>query len=631
MKRTHPKKWLLWSLVIIFLFTCIPVQAGEEGVVTGSVVNIRKGPGTSYGVVAKTEAGQQFTVLEKSGSWLRIRLHNGAEGWISKDYVNTMTVLKKVTVSGKSVNLRKGPGTGYAKIGQVQTGQSLAVLEAKNDWYRVLVPGLGQAWIAAWLTQEEKSPQTGTPPSSGDGGTGYVMVTVNVLNVRSGPGTNYPILTKIGLHEKHAVLAQQDGWFKIKVGDLQGWVSGDHVQPADPPPQSGSPAPAQPPAASEVVAVTGSVVNIRHQPVDNAPVIAKVYSGDRLAVIGRQGDWLQIRLSDGKTGWIAAWLTEPASGEPSSRGYVQESEVLIAPIADGKTFKVVDSAGRPVLKLEGWANSEYRTRIKDSNTLVVELDGSTERNYQGKITRLGISAVKIYPQDSKCMIELTFTYAPTQSVVYDEASKVTRIQVGAVLAKGLSGKVIVLDPGHASVQPGGWLDPGAIGKKTGIKEKDINLGIALKLKSLLEQAGARVIMTHTGQTEFTLAERAWLANNNNADIFVSIHSNYNQGNKVQGHTTYYYAPSSDPVLNAQRYSRQKLATLVQRELVKSAGRNDMGALQERFAVLRETRVPSILVETAFLSDPTEEKLLGTDAFRQKVATGIFNGIRAYFE
>lgn len=541
-------------MVIVFLFTCIPVQAGEEGVVTGSVVNIRKGPGTSYGVVTKTKAGQQFAVLEDSGGWLRVRLHNGTEGWISKDYVNVMSAE-------------------------------------------------------------------------------YVMVTVNVLNVRSGPGTNYAIVTKIGLNELRAVVARQGGWYKIQVGDLQGWVSGEYVRPTDPPPQTGPPVPAQPPApaASDVVAVTGSVVNIRHQPGENAPVVAKVYSGDRLAVTARQGDWLQIRLSDGKTGWIAAWLTEPASGEASSRGYIQEAEVLIAPIAAGKTFKVIDSGGRPMLKLEGWANTEYKTRTTGTNTLVLELNGRTERNYQGKISRLGISAIKIYPQADKCIIELTFAYAPTQSIVYDSASKMTRIQVGAVQTQGLSGKVIVVDPGHASVQPGGWLDPGAIGKKTGIKEKDINLSIALKLKSLLEQAGARVIMTHTGQTELSLADRAWLANSNNADIFVSIHSNYNQGNKVQGHTTYYYAPASDPTLNAQRYSRQKLANLVQRELVKAAGRNDMGVLQGSYAVLRETRVPSILVEAAFLSDPTEESLLGTDAFRQKVAAGIFNGIRAYFQ
>ena len=633
MRITHPKKWFLWSLILIFLFACMPVWAGEEGVVTGSVVNVRKGPGTSYGIVAKTKAGQQFTVLEGSGGWLKVRLHNGTEGWISKDLIYTVTVLKKVTVVGDAVNLRKGPGTDYAKIGQVKAGQSLSVCEIKNEWYRVQAPGVGQAWIAAWLTQEEKVAPPVSPPASDTEKTGYVMVAVNVLNVRSGPGTNYSIVTKIGLNEKRAVVAQQDGWYKIQVGELQGWVSGEHVQPVESPPPQDMPPQEQSGSLSNIVAVTGSIVNIRHQPTLDSPVVAKTYHGEHLAVTGRQGDWLQVKLSDSTIGWIAAWLTEPAAGNTPSRGYIQESEALIAPIADGKTFKVVDSTGRPILVLEGWSNNEYLVKTGGGNTLVLELQGPTQRNYEGKITRLGISSVKIYPREDKCVIELAFTYAPTQSITYDGTSKVTRIQVGAVSTQGLSGKVIAIDPGHASVQPGGWLDPGAIGSKTGLKEKDVNLSIALKLKTLLEQAGARVIMTHTGQTELSLAERAWLANNNNADIFVSIHANFNVNKKLSlsGHSTYYYAPSGDPVLGAQRYSRQKLAALVQRELVKAGGRNDLGVLQESFAVLRETRVPSILVETAFLSDPAEESLLATDSFRQKLATGIFNGIKAYFE
>lgn len=634
MRITHPKKWFLWSLILIFLFTCIPVWAGEEGVVTGSVVNVRKGPGTSYGVIAKTEAGQQFTVLEESGGWLKVRLHNGTEGWISKDLVNVMTVLKKVTVTGDIVNLRKGPGTGYAKVGQVKAGQSLSVFEVKNDWYRVQVSGGGQAWIAVWLTQEETAAPPPVSPPASNTQTGYVMVAVNVLNVRSGPGTNYSIVTKIGLNETRAVVARQGDWYKIQVGDTQGWVSGEHVKPVNAPSQPPvSPAAPQPDPVSNTVAVTGSVVNIRRQPTMDAPVAAKVYGGERLAVTGQQGDWLQVRLADGNTGWIAAWLTEPASGDTPSRGYIQESEVLIAPIADGKTFKVVDSIGRPILVLEGWTNNEYQVRTGAGNTIVFELQGPTQRNYEGKVTRLGISGVKIYPQGDKCIIELAFTFAPTQTITYDGPSKMTRVQVGAVPTQGLSGKVIVVDPGHASVQPGGWLDPGAIGSRTGLKEKDVNISIALKLKTLLEQAGARVIMTHTGQTELSLAGRAWLANNNNADIFVSIHANFNANKKLSlsGHSTYYFAPSGDSVLGAQKYSRQKLATLVQREMVKAAGRNDLGVLQENFAVLRETRVPSILVETAFLSDPTEESMLATDAFRQKLAVGIFNGIKAYFE
>jgi N-acetylmuramoyl-L-alanine amidase len=160
-------------------------------------------------------------------------------------------------------------------------------------------------------------------------------------------------------------------------------------------------------------------------------------------------------------------------------------------------------------------------------------------------------------------------------------------------------------------------------------EKDVNLSIASKLKTLLEQAGAKVVMTHTGSTDLTLAGRAEVANALKADIFVSIHANSSDGG-YSGHSTYYYAPSGHEILGAQRYSRQKLASLVQRELVKAGGRKDIGILEANFAVLRETKVPSILVETGYLSDAEEERLLGNDGYRQQLAAGT-NKNKGIFE
>ena len=136
-------------------------------------------------------------------------------------------------------------------------------------------------------------------------------------------------------------------------------------------------------------------------------------------------------------------------------------------------------------------------------------------------------------------------------------------------------------------------------------------------------------MTHTGSTNLTLAQRAGVANSLQADVFVSIHADSGKPG-VSGHTTYFYAPSSHNVLGAQRAQRLRLATLVQQELVKSGGRRDIGVREENFAVLRETRVPSILVETAFLTDRIEEVLLSQDWFQEKLAEGIANGLRAYF-
>lgn len=630
------KRIVLWSLILFLLFCSLPVWAGE-GVVKGSVVNVRQSPGTTYKVVTQVKAGQNITILAESGDWLQIRTNNGQEGWIHKTLVETTAAnVKKVVVNGSNANVRKGPGTNFTRVGQVQQGDILTVSGEKDGWYKVEAPGIGQVWIAGWLTTPQ---QIVSGVSQGSSATvsdsvPFAKVNVKVLNVRSGPGTQYSITTKIGLNESHDIVGEKEDWVNIKVGNQLGWVSKEHVV-IDSRSKGLDQGPSIPTNGQQYVIVIGNNVNVRQQGNLDSNVITQVTRGDRLSIISRQGDWYQVSLPDGKKGWIAGWLTEqiaPAPNSPS-RGALQGSEVLIAPIAEGKTFKVIDYGGRPSLALEGWNTEEYTIRTEgNTNTLVIELKGPTERNYEGQISRLGINNVKIVPQGDKAIIKLDFSFSPTHSVKFDSQLMTTLISFGGTMPSqgGLGGKVIVVDPGHASIQPGGWLDPGAIGPKTGLQEKDVNLSIALSVKRHLESAGARVIMTHSGRTDLSLADRAAVANNLGADIFVSIHSNSSVRGIYSGHSTYYYAPPSNPLLAPQRYSRQKLASLVQREMVKVGGRMDLGIKEDNFAVLRETRVPSILVETAFISDREEEILLGDEIYRQQLAVGIFRGIEAYF-
>lgn len=185
----------------------------------------------------------------------------------------------------------------------------------------------------------------------------------------------------------------------------------------------------------------------------------------------------------------------------------------------------------------------------------------------------------------------------------------------------LKGKVIVIDPGHAKIQPGGWPDPGAVGP-TGLQEKDVVLAIGRKVVEKLMAKGANVFITRTGNTTLTLAGRAQIANSNNADMFVSIHMNSNLNPSYNGTAVYYY--------NGNKAAQNKeLASVLQNHLVQSLGLRDIGIIAESFAVLRYTQVPAVLVETAFISNPEEEKLAYTDSFREKAAQGIVAGIEAY--
>lgn len=189
----------------------------------------------------------------------------------------------------------------------------------------------------------------------------------------------------------------------------------------------------------------------------------------------------------------------------------------------------------------------------------------------------------------------------------------------------LAGMTIVVDPGH------GGKDPGA-GGPSGTKEKDNTLATGLKLADLLRQGGARVVMTRTGDAPPTgenytqakdLAKRVEIANQINADLYVSIHNDAFTNPEAGGTTTYY---SLENPVSSQS---SKLAHAVQRELVKQIGLQDRKVKTANFYVIKHTKMPSILVELGFISNPTEEKLLRDPEFQRKAALGIYRGILVY--
>ncbi|TGE39571.1 N-acetylmuramoyl-L-alanine amidase [Desulfosporosinus fructosivorans] len=189
----------------------------------------------------------------------------------------------------------------------------------------------------------------------------------------------------------------------------------------------------------------------------------------------------------------------------------------------------------------------------------------------------------------------------------------------------LAGLTIVIDPGH------GGPDTGAIGP-AGTYEKRNNLAIGLSIAGLLRSAGAQVIMTRS--TDVTPAEgtyselsdlqaRVKIANDQNADLYISLHNDAFSNPDVGGITTYY--SSASPVTDESK----DLATSIQSELVKAVSLNSRGVKDAAFYVIKNTKMPAVLVEIGFISNPTEEQLLGTPDFIQKAALGVYQGILRY--
>ena len=186
----------------------------------------------------------------------------------------------------------------------------------------------------------------------------------------------------------------------------------------------------------------------------------------------------------------------------------------------------------------------------------------------------------------------------------------------------LSGKTIVLDPGHGYWNPQGLYDPGAVGP-TGLQEQKVNLAIAKRAAVLLQESGATVIVTRENAEDgMSLAARA--AQANTADIFVSIHCNANDNSAYQGTATYCHSDS------VRLKADLELASYIQDGVVASLGRKDLGEIKGWFNVLRHCKVPACLLEVAFISNPTEEKLMKETTFIENAAVGLTNGIGAYF-
>ncbi len=219
---------------------------------------------------------------------------------------------------------------------------------------------------------------------------------------------------------------------------------------------------------------------------------------------------------------------------------------------------------------------------------------------------------------------------------------------------------IVIDPGH------GGKDPGTIGTR-GTYEKNVVLGVAKKLKSLLEKnLDVQVLMTRDDDTYISLKERTQFANKNQGKLFISIHANWNRNSKVNGAATYFLglAKSEESLEIAQRensvikyedgnshfaefteeqiilatmaqnsYNKesQDFAAMIQEELHKETGLRDRGIKQAGFYVMIGASMPNVLVETGFMSNKKEERLLTKSSFQIKMAKAIFKSVKSFKE
>lgn len=200
---------------------------------------------------------------------------------------------------------------------------------------------------------------------------------------------------------------------------------------------------------------------------------------------------------------------------------------------------------------------------------------------------------------------------------------------GTIWSLPLTGKVIVIDPGH------GGIDGGASSKE-GILEKDISLSISLLLRDYLQQSGALVLMSRETDTDLAdtstkgvrnrkvqdLKKRAQLINETDSDLFISLHLNAIPSPRWSGAQTFY---------NRTDEKNERLARFIQDEIRNNLeNTNRLAKPIGNVYLLKQAKKTGALVEVGFLSNPEEANLLTKNTYQQKVAASIYQGILRYY-
>ena len=183
-------------------------------------------------------------------------------------------------------------------------------------------------------------------------------------------------------------------------------------------------------------------------------------------------------------------------------------------------------------------------------------------------------------------------------------------------------ETIVIDAGH------GGKDTGAMSKRDHYEEKELTLATARMIQHSLQQLGYKTVMTRQHDAYISLRGRAEIANAIEGDLFVSIHYNHAPSESAKGIEVYHYkeSPQSKRIV-----ASKVLAQDVLKRVVTLTGGESRGVKEANFAVIRETKMPAILVEAGFLSNARERECIHDPKYQRKIAWGIARGVDAYLD
>jgi len=404
---------------------------------------------------------------------------------------------------------------------------------------------------------------------------GLVKVTTDGLNIRkstdSASTTN--IVGKVNTGGKLSVYAVEGNWLKVSYKGAYAYIFKQYAEFLD--------ADGNALGAVEKEVTTKNAVNLYVKPTSSAKVISMIKANVKLPVYKTVGGYYLTQVN-GLPGYVVANSTTDTVEEEKPN---PNPDPGTPPVTSG------DVLGRVTV-----ANLNVRSQSNSTSAVLFKLN-------KGEYVQ--VNSISGYWAE--------ITYNGQTGYVHKSYLKLLNQS-----AKPLQNRVIILDPGH------GGKDPGTV--KGSVSEKSITLKVSTQVKQLLENAGAKVYMTRTGDTYPSLQDRVDFTQANYGEIFVSVHVNSAANSSAQGTETYYAISTGD------MYQEDiDLATFVNNQIVNNLNMKNRGVKQEQYYVIRNMVIPSILVELGFLTNTEDHNKMTNDQYVNLFAESIYNGILQYYK
>ncbi len=343
--------------------------------VDGRVVNVRSKPDVGSSVATRVKQGQKLYIIDTDGNWRKIKTSGGDVGWIRSDLLE-LNIEKGRKLAGTSApaasepspawvntnvaNLRKGPSTGYSRVGQFTKGTKVYITETKSDWVKCKGPD-GEGWMHSDLLETDVEAGRKLVQDTGSSGRDKAYCIGNNVALRSGPSTGKKRVSKLLEGATLWILDEKDGWCKVETeGGDTGWIAGWYVrrhgagrpvakEPEAPPlvpPGDDFPSPSREPEEGKLQPFTAWIAddstNVRAGPSTGERVKFKLNKHDKVTVVDADGQWCQVRTGAGAMGWIAGWVLDfQPPGTPEATKLVDGRRVEVkAGWVDGTVVNV---------------------------------------------------------------------------------------------------------------------------------------------------------------------------------------------------------------------------------------------------------------------------------------------------